>query len=98
MIGTSAMYVYAASAIVPTPILSVFESSLDDTKIAVGPSAPPIIAIEAHSAAVIPRSAAPMNVKKIPPCAAAPSRKLFGFAISGPKSVIAPIPRNISGG
>ena len=41
---------------------------------------------------------APRKVKKIPPCAAAPSRKLFGFAISGPKSVIAPMPRKMIGG
>ena len=57
-----------------------------------------MIAIEPHSAALIPKRAAPMNVKKIPPCAAAPIRKLLGLAISGPKSVIAPIPRNMSGG
>ena len=57
-----------------------------------------MIAIEAHSAALMPKRAAPMNVKKIPPCAAAPIRKLLGLAISGPKSVIAPIPRNMSGG
>ena len=57
-----------------------------------------MIAIDPHSAALMPSTAAPRNVKKIPPCAAAPSRKLFGFAISGPKSVIAPMPRNIKGG
>ena len=39
-----------------------------------------------------------INVIKIPICAAAPRIKLFGFAINGPKSVIAPIPRKISGG
>ena len=41
---------------------------------------------------------APTNVKNTPNCAAAPRRILLGFAISGPKSVIAPMPRNISGG
>ena len=57
-----------------------------------------MIAIEPDSAAENPRSEAPRNVKKIPPCAAAPRRKLLGFAISGEKSVIVPIPRNMSGG
>ena len=54
--------------------------------------------IEPHSAAENPSTAAPINVRKIPACAAAPSKKLFGLAISGPKSVIVPIPRNIRGG
>ena len=35
---------------------------------------------------------------KIPNCAAAPKRKLIGFAIRGPKSVIAPTPRKIRDG
>ena len=35
---------------------------------------------------------------KIPNCAAAPSKKLLGLAISGPKSVIAPTPKKISDG
>jgi len=35
---------------------------------------------------------------KIPICAAAPSQKLIGLAISGPKSVIAPTPMKISEG
>lgn len=74
------------------------DSNLVETNIAVGPSAPPIIAIEPASAALNPNAAAPINVKKIPDCAAAPSRKLFGFAISGAKSVIVPIPKKISGG
>ncbi len=65
---------------------------------AVGPSAPPIIAIDPHSAAENPKRAAPINVMKIPACAAAPRRKLLGLAISGPKSVIVPMPRNIRGG
>ena len=41
---------------------------------------------------------APMKVKKIPPWAAAPSRKLLGLAMRGPKSVIQPMPRKMSGG
>ncbi len=66
--------------------------------IAVGPSAPPIIPIEAASASGKPNSSAPKNATYIPNCAAAPNNKLFGFAISGPKSVIAPTPKNINGG
>ncbi len=71
---------------------------MDVTKIAVGPSAPPIIAIEPASFGENPRRVAPTYVKKIPNCAAAPRIKLFGFAISGVKSVIEPIPRKMSGG
>ena len=41
---------------------------------------------------------APRKVIKIPIWAAAPRSKLLGREISGPKSVVAPIPRNISGG
>ena len=69
-----------------------------DKKIAVGPSAPPIIPIAAASKALNPRKNAPKNVRKIPNCAAAPSNKLEGLESSGPKSVVAPIPRKISGG
>ena len=56
------------------------------------------MAMEPASAAVKPSRPATTNVKKIPPCAAAPSRKLLGFAISGEKSVIQPMPRKIRGG
>ena len=66
--------------------------------IEVGPSAPPIIAIAAAAISLNPISMASMYAPKIPNCAAAPSRKLFGFAISGPKSVIAPTPRKMSDG
>ena len=45
-----------------------------------------------------PIAIAPKYAAKIPNCAAAPSKKLIGFAISGPKSVIAPTPRKISEG
>ena len=62
MIGTSAIYEYAATAIGPKR----FGASFDVTKIAVGPSAPPIIAIEPASLAANPRSVAPINVIKIP--------------------------------
>ena len=57
-----------------------------------------MIATDAASAKVNPSAFAPRSVPKIPNCAAAPSRKVCGLASSGPKSVIAPIPRKISGG
>ena len=73
--------------------------------IAVGPSAPPIIPIEAASASeklkrsvYCERASAPISVAKIPSCAAPPSIAVFGFAISGPKSVIAPTPIKIISG
>ena len=50
------------------------------------------------SCGVKPSMVAPMKVKKIPPWAAAPSRKLLGLAMRGPKSVIQPMPRKMSGG
>ena len=66
---------------------------------AVGPSAPPIMPMEAASWAVkSPEPMAPMKVIKIPNWAAAPNSKDLGLAIKGPKSVIAPTPRKISGG
>ncbi|MCY1556788.1 hypothetical protein D9M68_935720 [compost metagenome] len=79
---------------------------MEVTKIEVGPSAPPIIAMEAASLRVnsspgIPRAAsasAPIRVPKIPNCAAAPSNRVFGLASIGPKSVMAPTPRKISSG
>ena len=100
--GTSAIYEYAATAIEPSSCGASFEVR----NIAVGPSAPPMIPIEAaslneKSTPSIPvrlNAQAPRKVTKIPSCAAAPSSKLLGFAIRGPKSVIQPIPKNISGG
>ena len=67
-------------------------------KIDVGPSAPPIIAIAAAAISLNPKPMASIYAANIPNCAAAPSRKLFGFAISGPKSVSAPTPRKIRDG
>ena len=64
----------------------------------VGPSAPPMIAIAAAAMSLNPMSIAMIYAPKIPNCAAAPKRKLFGFAISGPKSVNAPTPRKIKDG
>ena len=92
--GISAIYEYAATAI--AEIKS--GASLEVTIIAVGPSAPPIIAIAAAAAAEKPRTEARINAINMPNCAPAPISILLGFAINGPKSVIAPIPRNISGG
>ena len=94
MIGTSAMYEYAATAIGPTR----WSASLVVRYIAVGPSAPPMIPIEPASCALNPRAIAAKNAKNIPSCAAAPMSRDLGLAISGPKSVMAPTPRNISDG
>ena len=93
IIGTSAMYEYAATMIAPR----YFDPSFCATTIEVGPSAAPMIAMEAASF----RSKnidAVHSVKKMPNCAAAPKIISFGLASSGPKSIIAPIPMNrISG-
>ena len=62
MKGTKAIYEYAAIEI--GPINS--GASLDEIKIAVGPSAPPIIPIEAASGPKNPSSIAPINAKNIP--------------------------------
>ena len=72
---------------------------------AVGPSAPPMMPMDAAAFSgstpkkSLPKSAAspsaPKSAKKMPNCAAPPRRAVFGFAISGPKSVIAPTPMKI---
>ena len=80
------------------PLIMPPFASFDDKKIAVGPSAPPIIPIAPASGILKPRYSAPMNVKNMPTCAAAPSNIRRGFDINEEKSVIAPIPRNINGG
>ena len=79
---------------------------MEVTKIEVGPSAPPMMAMEAASLRVnsspgIPNAvsaSAPISVPKIPNCAAAPKSKVLGLASIGPKSVMAPTPRKISSG
>ena len=58
----------------------------------VGPSAAPIMAIEAASLSSKPKRRAMLSVKKMPNCAAAPKSRSFGFERSGPKSIIAPMP------
>ena len=45
-----------------------------------------------------PNTFARISATKIPKCAPAPSKTSLGFAIMGPKSVIAPTPRKINGG
>ena len=64
----------------------------------VGPSAPPIMEIAAAALSLKPSAIAPKYAAKIPNCAAAPSKKLLGFAIRGPKSVMAPTPMKIRDG
>lgn len=64
----------------------------------VGPSAAPMIAMDAASLSSKPSRLAVNSVKKIPNCAAAPKSISFGFVNSGSKSIIAPIPINNSRG
>ena len=45
-----------------------------------------------------PAAPADHDVKKMPNCAAAPKSSSLGFASSGPKSIIAPMPMNSSSG
>ncbi len=95
MIGTNAMYEYAATAIGPIrPVCPSFPAR----NIEVGPSAPPIMDTAAAALSLNPIKMASRYAPKIPNCAAAPSRKLIGFAINGPKSVIAPTPKKIRDG
>ncbi len=70
------------------------ECKIFDTSIEVGPSAAPIIPIEAASLISNPNTTATTIVAKIPNCAAAPNKNIFGLDNSGPKSIIAPIPIN----
>ena len=88
------MYEYAATAIGANRC----GASCDVVKIAVGPSAPPIIPIDAASGPVNPSLTATIKATYIPNCAAEPSKSEIGFAISGPKSVIAPTPMKIRHG
>jgi len=71
---------------------------------AVGPSAPPMMAMDAASWMVNSNpgsrlsSTAPIRVAKMPNWAAAPSSSVLGLAIRAPKSVSAPTPMKISSG
>ena len=64
---------------------------------AVGPSAPPMMPI-AEACCTLKSIIAPANATNTPIWAAAPRSMVFGFAIRGPKSVIAPTPMKIRGG
>ena len=64
------------------------------TTMAVGPSAAPMIAMDAASLSPKPNSVAKSSVMKMPNCAAPPSKNSFGLESSGPKSIIAPMPMN----
>ena len=74
-------------------------ASLEVSQMAVGPSAPPTMPMEAATLGSKPKR--PMAIKKaakMPSWAAAPSSRLLGLASSGPKSVMAPTPRKIREG
>ena len=62
--------------------------------IEVGPSAAPITAIDAAFFRSKPSNTASSSAAKMPNCAPAPNKNRLGFARSGPKSIIAPIPIN----
>ena len=72
------------------------------SQIEVGPSAPPMMPIDAACSSVkwMPgtnwsSTTAPMSAEKMPSCAAAPRSSIFGLAMSGPKSVMAPTPKKM---
>ena len=67
------------------------------TTMAVGPSAAPMMAMEAASL-ISKNMEAAHRVKKMPNCAAAPKIMSLGLDSSGPKSIIAPMPMNSSSG
>ena len=73
-------------------------ASLEVRKIAVGPSAPPVIPMEAASGPVNPKRIARKKATKTPNWAEAPMSMLLGLDSRGPKSVIAPTPRKIRQG
>ena len=73
-------------------------ASLLVRKMAVGPSAPPMMPMEAACGPVKPRQIAPKKATKTPSCAAAPRSRLYGSALSGPSSVMAPTPMKIREG
>ena len=68
------------------------------TKMAVGPSAPPMMPMALDSEPVKPMRRQPTKVMKMPSWAAAPSSRDLGLAMRGPKSVIAPTPMKIRQG
>ncbi len=64
----------------------------------VGPSAAPMIAMDAASCRSKPKRQAMQSVKKMPNCAAAPKIISLGLDSSGVKSIMAPMPMNSSSG
>ncbi len=73
-------------------------ASREVVRMAVGPSAPPMMPMEAASAAVKPSRVATKKAKNTPIWAAAPSNRLLGLDSRGPKSVMAPTPIKIRQG
>ena len=67
-------------------------------KMDVGPSAPPMMPIDAASCLEKPMNKAIKKVAATPTWAAAPSKSVLGAASRGPKSVNAPTPRKMMGG
>ena len=74
-----------------------FECRVLATKMAVGPSAAPITAMEAASGRS-KKKPARKKVKNTPNCAAAPNSISHGRSRRGPKSIMAPMPMNNSRG
>ena len=69
------------------------------TRMAVGPSAPPMIPIAAASlGSNTPEIKAKAKATKTPSCAPAPMSRDLGLEIRGVKSVMAPIPTKIRQG
>ena len=64
----------------------------------VGPSAAPMMPMEAASVIWKPSRAARTMVRKMPNWAAAPKRNIFGLESRGPKSIMAPMPMNSRSG
>ena len=73
-------------------------ASCDERKIDVGPSAPPMMPMDAASRSVNPRAKAPKKVAKMPSWAEAPKSTDLGLEINDEKSVSAPMPMKMSGG
>ena len=92
------LYQGVTSGWYPPLIFLGIGASLDERKMAVGPSAPPMIPIAPAWLGSNPMSRAMIYAPKIPNCAAAPISINLGLEISAEKSVMAPIPRKMSGG
>ena len=74
-------------------------ASWAERKMVVGPSAPPMMPIDAASgSSKTPVASAPQKATNMPTCAAAPSSSVLGLEMTGLKSVSAPSPRKMIGG